>query len=201
MDNQCILDTIPFKLESQSTKQRLIYLVFGIIGFVLIVIIACLSANIITKSQQRNLISPTLFAPNGFLKVNSKLYVNVDQRIFSDHESNFSLSLSVSTTPRTIWSQIYNNTRTQFLLKTEINGHIYTCQCGPPGAGAKWGIAFVAPATSPVNTDIVFNSDWNPMNDPWPDGYKYLKIDDDTKYLFWTDNKSLKIKNFNIVQQ
>lgn len=73
-------------------------------------------------------------------------YINLGPQLGANDPRNLSFSLVLETRPRTVWMQQYV-TRNNFILKTEVNGIVFSMQTGPPPGveAVEPNMAFVAP--------------------------------------------------------
>ena len=129
---------------------------------------------------------------SGYLKIGEK-YVNIGDFIFPDNEENPSKYLLVEPNKKTLWEkQFLDKKRSKFVLKTEIEGIMYTFVRGSPGHEAPIKICAVMPIID--NESVIFQNDFSAFENVWNDfDSKELFVDED-HILFWSSSRSLKIK-------
>lgn len=208
--NRPIIDEIPFNLSTlhdpiqKPNKNLYLYITIGVLGCGVLVLIGMYAAKLVLGPADMKKLFPTCIVPTGFLQAGKNHYINVGERVFPDHADNFAMALSLDDEPRTVWIQEFiDESRTQFILKTEIQGLMFSIQTGPPGAGAEWGIAFVSPLVRAVNKNVVLLVNKQSLiaaAPAWPDGAIYLARYPDKPHLFWSSSPGHQISQIRLVQ-
>jgi hypothetical protein len=184
--NSPISDKIPFFATVPQKNPVGLYVVCG----VLIVLLITVTIYSFTKKTTRK--AKVVQTQNtGYLRVNDGQYINVKSRIFPNHEFNYSVSLTLGEKPETIWIQEFvSGSSSKFVLKTEIQGLIFALQQGPPGAGAPWGIAYLAPVVKAVNNNVFLTEHKKTMSalsSTWQDeNLTFLRFCPKSQEIFWS---------------
>lgn len=160
---------------------RFLYVSFALLGIIAVVSVCLL------------LLRPRPSASAGYLRTAEGEYVNVFDRLFPAHPSNFSMALTVSALRDTFWWMQPTGNET-FALKTEVDGAVFSIQIGPPGTGAEWGVAFVAPTGA--GQELLFTrkpqKNIQPVDSAWPDDSRHYWSQRD-KQVFWSASGEIKI--------
>ena len=177
-----LVDQYPMPpVEKALQYPRFLYVSFALLGIIAVVSVCLL------------LLRPRPSASAGYLRTAEGEYVNVLDRLFPAHPSNFSMALTLSSLRDTFWWMEPTGAET-FALKTELDGAVYSIQMGPPGTGAEWGVAFVAP--SGAGPELLFTlttqKNLQPVDSAWPYESRYWSQQD--KQVFWSASPLREIK-------
>jgi len=205
---QPILDQIPSQLTNvdlRTTGQNTsLYVVIGVLSCVLLVLVGLYGAKLVIGAPKLNKLISTHVVPTGYFRANQSLYINVSNRLFENHPTNFAVTLSLDDQPRTVWIKEYlTESRDVYVLKTEIQGLMFSLQTGPPGAGAPWRIAFLAPILRSVNKNVVLTSNKSSVwavSPAWPGNLIYLTFRPEGGNLYWTSSPGDQLSHIHLVQ-
>jgi hypothetical protein len=204
-----ILDQISFDFGDidapiQTKRNIPLYVAIAVLACGLLIVLGLYASKLIIGSPDVEKIMSTRLVPTGYLQANKSHYVNVGDRLFADHPTNFSVSMSLDKEPRTVWIQEFlNEARDSFVLKTEIQGLVFSLQSGPPGAGAPWGVAFLAPVVRALNNNVVLmpnKSSFKAISPAWPDDLIYLTVYQETGQIYWTSSPGNQLAQITLVQ-
>lgn len=138
-------------------------------------------------------IKPRPKSTRGYLKIGNQ-FVNVGDFIFAENEENFSRYLVATNEKLTIWEKQYIETYKYFILKTEIDGVMYSFINGSPGYDALFKICSLSPLTNGSENIVIFEKNFQATENVWSETEsKFLSIQTEN-ILFWNATQQDKLK-------
>lgn len=156
-----------------------------LIAIVSLSVIACLAIAFIFSNKKQKI-------SYGHIQM-QKQYLNIGDLIFPDNEENQSRFIVRSPEKITTWIREYVN-KTEFILKVDIGGILYTITNGSPGYAAPWRCVSITPVVEGV-VPVVFTKHFHATKDVWIEDVNSRYFDyNEFSVLYWNTKHTSRLK-------